>query len=42
MVFLVLIVTDVKCSCLCFTCLCNSAHCKLRCAGNFNRYVLTG
>jgi len=26
---------------VCFTCLCNSTQCKLRCVGNFNRYVLT-
>jgi len=24
---------------VCLTCLCNSTHCKLRCVGNFNRYV---
>jgi len=36
MAFLVLIVADMKCSCLsvCFTCLCNSTHRKLRCVGN--------
>jgi len=27
---------------VCFTCLCNSMHRKLRCVGNFNRYIPTG
>ena len=26
---------------VCFACLCNSTHRKLRCVGNFNRYVYT-
>jgi len=29
----------MKCSSLLLICLRNSTHCKLRCVGNFNRYV---
>jgi len=27
---------------VCFTCLCNSTHRKLRCVDNFNRYISIG